>query len=270
MPNHAHHKLGKQSFTPKAKDLKLKAYVDKAALIDSGQVPPASSWTAMLTPSNNLPQKDTDPLGNDEIGLCVYAGPGHMVKLISQQTGVGLTVTRQQVVDAYAEDTGYDPVTGANDNGAVIRDMLKRWQSKGLYGTKALAYALVDYTDPDEVAIASWLGCGTIGGYALPLASQKQVDSMGRQIWFLPDTGFPKGQGPGTWGGHCIYETATSPAIDGGNSWGDNIIWTPEWRQACQDECWIVLVDAWKLVTGRAPNGFAWEQLLADVAARTA
>jgi len=193
-----------------------------------------------------------------------------MVHMIGQQTeDSSLAPTADDVLSEYARRSGYDRETGANDNGFVIRDMLKIWQREGMFGTKLLAYALVS-GNPDEIAIASWLGCGTIGGYSLPLASQSQVDAIGRQLWYVPPRGFPSGQGPGTWGGHCIWEDAPSPSLDGGNSWGQQVYWTPEWAKACCDERWICIVDAWKMATGRAPNGFAWDDLMADVRARTA
>ena len=87
---------------------------------------------------------------------------------------------------SYSKLTGYNPVTGANDDGYNIRDMLNYWKSTGLYGHKILCYASVNYKDPDEVAIAQWLGCGVIGGFQLPTASQKPSRTQGRQLWYVP------------------------------------------------------------------------------------
>jgi hypothetical protein len=262
--------LGKLPFAPKAKDLKLSSYVaDKGRLIESAQVPAASNWSAMPAWTGAPQTPDADPLGNDRAGDCVFAGPGHMVRMIGQLTGKALSPTSADVLEAYSRYTGYDPATGENDNGFRVREMLGIWQREGLFGTKAVAYALVG-NDPDEKAIASWLGCGLIGGYSLPLSAQTQVDATGRQLWYVPVGGFPSGQGPGSWGGHCIWSDAPSPSLDGGNSWGEQTYWTQEWDRACCDERWVVLVDAWVDAIGRAPNGFAIEDLLADVRARTA
>jgi len=261
--------LGKKPFLPKAKDLHLKAYINKAAVITAASVPASLDWLSFSCPNGDKPQPDTDALGNDAVGNCVFAGPGHLVNMVRAQTGGTSRVTREDTIAAYSKYAGYDPITGANDNGFYVRDMLGIWQKDGLYGTKNLAYALVNWRDPEEVAIASWLGCGTIGGYLLPIASQSQQDGVGRQLWYVPTGGWPVKEGPGTWGGHCMWLRGTSPRLSTANSWGIDVTWTTDWQNQCCDEMWVVIVDAWQLTTGRAPNGFAYGDLLADVKART-
>jgi hypothetical protein len=258
-------KLGRRPFEEDSRDLKFAKYIsDAGRLLEAADAPAAPDWTAMPTPSGEVPEVDDDDLGNDTIGLCVYAAPGHQVRLIGQVTGNQLLrPTRGDVVDAYARFTGYNPATGSGDNGAYVRDMLKQWQDVGMYGTRANAYVQVDVKNADEVAIATWAGCGLTGGYSLPIASQ------GQDTWDVPTGGWPSGQGPGTWGGHCIFGQASSPGLDVGNSWGIRTPWTPAWRKACCDELWMVLVDAWQM-TSRAPNGIAWADLLSDVSARRA
>jgi hypothetical protein len=258
---------GKLPHIPKIKDLKLAKYLDKGTLIDVALAPMGVDWSAVPTPTGALPKPDADALGNNRMGNCVFAAPGHQVNQIWQQVGrPNLIVDEAMVVDAYSKYAGYDPITGANDNGYYVRDMLQAWQHDGLYGTKALAYALVDHNNEDEVALANWLGIGTIGGYRLPLASQSQQDEQGRPQWFVPPGGFLSGQGPGTWGGHCIFQRGQRA----GNTWGHSVVWTQEWANQCCDELWIVVVDAMQLTTGRIPAGFAFDDFLADVRARTA
>jgi hypothetical protein len=257
-----------EPFKPDHRDLLLKNYLDKPRLLEvvltTSDAPMNCDWSAFPTPSGKPPTPDTDPLGNSTAGDCVLAGPGHMVNMIGKQTGNdALVVTAKMALAAYTKYTGYDPATGENDNGWIIRDMLKAWQQDGLYGTKAIAYALVDHTDRDEVALANWLGCGTIGGYALPITAQSQVDAKGRPQWFVPFGGFPAGKGPGTWGGHCIYKHG-----DTSNTWGESLVTTQEWDNACCDELWLVAVDCWQIATGRIPSGFAWGDFLRDVQAR--
>ena len=268
MIDHSKLPLGKKPFLPKAKDLHLKNYINKAAIISAAQIPAAPDWQAFSCPDGNLPPPDTDALGNDRAGCCVFAGPGHQLNMINVQLGDQSRVSADDVLAAYSKYTGFDPITGENDNGYYVRNMLDHWRAEGLYGTKVIAYALVDWTNPEEVAVATWLGCGTIGGYALPLASQGQIDDLGRQLWDVPAGGWPAGRGPGTWGGHCVWLRGASPKLMNTNSWGQDTVWTLEWQQACCDEMWLVLVDKWVDASGRAPNGFAYEDLLADVKAR--
>jgi hypothetical protein len=249
--------------------LKLANYIDKNKLISAAQCPLSHDWDAIPAPNDKLPVTDDDPLGNNKASCCVFSGPGHMVKMIGQQTGDEITVTEQMVLDAYSI-TGYKLDPKIFDNGFNIRVLLKLWKLFGLYGTKALAYVSINWNDPDEVALASWLGCGVIGGFMLPKTAQGQVDAQGRQLWDVPKGGFPAGQGPNTWGLHCIWCNSVSPNLVGGNSWGRKVYWTTPWQQQCCEEMWMVLVDKWQMATGRAPNGFAFSDLLADAAARAA
>jgi len=259
--------LGKKPFVKDYRDKALKNYLDKRIL--AKQVPAALNMaTCFAAPDGSQPDWDKDPLFNNMAGCCVFAGPGHMTTLVGALTGKSSVVTADMVRDIYSKLTGYDPNTGANDNGYVIKDMLKYWKSTGLYGHKILCYASVNFWDPDEVAIAQWLGCGVIGGFQLPTASQNQQDSQGRQLWYVPKGGWPTGQGPGSWGGHCIFIPGTSPGMDEGNSWGDPTMWTIDWRTQCCDEMWIVILDDWAVLNGRSPAGFALQDLLNDVAAR--
>ena len=266
--------LGGLPFEPDDRDLRLKNYIDKNKLINSENCPLAHDWGKISTSSGEMPKPDTDPLGNNIANCCVFSAPGHMVKMIGQQTGDIIEVTTNMVLNAYTIG-GYKLDTKLFDNGFPIRAMLKIWKLLGLYGTKALAYVSVNWNDPDEVALASWLGCGTIGGFKLPKASQGQVDDQGqrpsgKQLWFVPPGGFPEGQGPLTWGRHCIWCCKPSPILDGGNSWGLDTYWTVEWNQQCCEERWMVIVDKWRMNNGQAPNGFAFDDLLADAAARAA
>jgi hypothetical protein len=261
--------LGKLPFETDSNDLKLSKYIDKQKLLSTEHFPEAHDWDAVHSYDGKLPPHDRDPLANDNANCCVFSAPGHQVKMIGFQVGLPIPVTSNMVLDAYSIG-GYKISSKLFDNGFSIRAMLKIWKLFGLYGTKALAYTSVNRFDPVELALASWLGCGTIGGFALPKASQGQVDNLGRQLWYVPQGGFPPGQGPGTWGHHAIWSYKPTPIIDGGNSWGEDTYWTQEWNRQCCDERWMVIVDKWKMASGKAPNGFAFKDLLSDAAARAA
>ena len=257
--------LGKLPFVEDHRDLKLAKYISQAQLIDVAMAPLGTDWSAMRTPTGALPPAATSALYNSIAGCCVDSGLGHQVNMVGLQTAnPNLIVTTDMVRDKYIEQTGYDPRTGANDTGLVIRDVLKDAMKNGIFGAKPVAFAAVNWQDEQEVALANWLGCGTIGGYLLPAASQGQNDEKGRPSWYVPVGGWPSGWGPGTWGGHCIWQHGQR----NGNTWGESVIWTQNWCDACCDELWLVLWQEWKMANGRAPDGFDFEQLKADVAAR--
>jgi hypothetical protein len=259
--------LGRIPDTHRSTDLALKNYLDLPTLLGSQDVPAAPNWHAMARALNPT-WSDTDALGNDRAGCCVYSAPGHLLNLVDALTASGRPpVTESDVIAAYAQHTGYDPVTGANDGGEYIRAMIDIWAGAGLYSSKLAAFCAVDRTNAAEMAIAAWLGPGLIGGYDLPIVAQSQTDSEGRQLWAVPAGGWPAGQGPGTWGGHCIHQHGVSE-IDRGNSWGEGTHWSRDWHLACCSELWLCIPDRWQFATGRAPNGFAFDDLIADTKAR--
>lgn len=263
MINHATAPLGRLFDTHHVGDLCFAKYIDKATLIDVAQAPPALNWKAFPTISGALPTPDNDPLANNVYGCCVFSAPGHMINLIAKQLGLtNLVVTAEMVEAEYLKRT-----RGA-DTGYYIRSMLDIWASEGLWGTKIDGYCTVDKNNSDEVALATWLGGGLIGGYDLPLAAQGQTDAQGRQLWDVPAGGWPAGKGPGTWGGHCMYQRGSSPGMDDYCSWGENTEATTAWRKDCNSELYLPALQIWQGVDGRCPNGFAYLDFLSDVRAR--
>lgn len=264
MTNLAQFKLGKKPFAADSRDLRLASYVDRSKILDGPAIPAAYDWTKWRGADGRVPPYDADPLGNDVLGDCTFAGFAHKLRRIGQLTGnlALASISAEQVKGTYLG------ATGGNDWGYGIRDMLKMAQKDGLFGVRIDAFAAVNWRDPDERRVAGWLGCGTINGYALPLASQTQVDGEGRQLWHRPEGGWPAGQGPGTWGLHCEDNHAEGGDLGQDNSWGLRTTRTEEWIQDCCDECWLVLVPEWA-AAGRSLNGFAYQDLLADARARS-
>jgi hypothetical protein len=261
--------LGLTREAPDPKRLRLANYLDKGVLIDVEQAPMGADWTMIPLPSGQRPSPDTDPLYNRKAGCCVFSMAGHYVKLVARHVGrddIADAVTEEAVKRAYIAATGYNPDTGENDTGYTFSGLWKIWETDGLFGTKVLARASVDWLDEDEVALGDWLGVGTLGGYALPLAAQTQVDELGRPDWRVPPEGWSHGDGPGKWGNHAILQHGQR----GGNTWGESVIWTQNWARACCFDLHFVVLDIAKIATGRAPNGFAFDDLLADTRARAA
>lgn len=265
MIDHTQVKLGKTPFTTDGRDLKLANYVDQAKILDGAKIPAHVDWTRWKRslPPYDVAPYDADPLYNNVFGDCTFAGLAHKLRRIGVLTGNALLagITAEMVRDTYLG------ATGGNDWGYGIRDMLKMARKDGLFGVRVEAFAAVNWRDPVERLIACWLGCGTLNGYALPLASQGQLDPQGRQLWHRPEGGWPEGRGPGTWGLHCEDNHAEGGNLGQDNSWGERTTRTEDWVQDCTDECWLVLVREWA-PGGRAPNGFAYEDLLADAQAR--
>lgn len=262
---HGPRPTGKLPHVLDRRDLKLAKYLDKGVLIDVAMAPLGADWTAIRLPNGELPKPDRDPLYNDRAGCCVDSMIAHWINAVAAHVGIPLVITAEMVRDLYISQTGYDPATGENDTGLYVREVLKAL-AKGFWGVKLLAYALVNPADEEEVALANWLSVGTLGGYRLPVSIWTQTDETGLYSWKVPEGGFPPGQGPGSAGGHAIYQHGQR----NGNTWGDSTIWTQNWGVACCDELWMGALDISQIANGRIPAGFAWEDFLADVRARSA
>ncbi len=72
-------------------------------------------------------------MDNDQLGDCTCAAAGHLIMEWTANAGKKMvTPTDKQIVAAYSAVTGYNPVTGANDNGANEVDVLNYWRQTGI------------------------------------------------------------------------------------------------------------------------------------------
>jgi hypothetical protein len=252
-------KLGRLPAQHDARTLRLEKYIG-TALPDPPQL---TAWS----------RKATSPWGmmaNDRIGDCTCAGAGHAVQSWTANRGVEQTIADAAIVTAYSAVSGYDPRTGANDNGAVMLDVLKYWRKTGIGGHKINAYAAIQPSNHRLVAQAAYLFGGLYAGVALPLAAEKQLDAG--QPWTVPSRGrIGWDYQPGSWGGHAIYLPDYSvPAGLTCVTWGalQGMSWA--WWDAYCDECYAILpLNDWVTGTKPAPNGFDLATLQADLAAVT-
>ena len=101
-------KLGKGAARHDPRTLLLASYITPAL-----PAPPATcDLTAKVGSSWGM-------MDNDQIGDCTCAAAGHLIMEWTANAGKKMiTPTDQQIVAAYSAITGYNPVTGANDNGA--------------------------------------------------------------------------------------------------------------------------------------------------------
>lgn len=234
--------------------LKLAKYLAPSAL----PAPPAQiGW------QSKVPQWGV--MLNDRIGCCTIAAAGHMDQLWSSVNGAPVVPSDQQVLAEYEAVSGYDPNTGANDNGAAILDVMNRWRQLGLFGRKIGAYAAVSMHDHNEVATAIWLMGAINVGVQLPLAWQ------GTMTWDVPRHRLRFWQhwqwSQGSWGGHDVpifgYDAQFLYAI----SWGQVVRITWEAWDAYFVEGYAAIDALWVDGTKPAPSGFDLNALAADLQA---
>lgn len=258
--------FGKRPTVDDFRDIWLKSYLDAPRLLDALQAPAMLDWAAFPLPSGAPPAYGRDPLYNNVAGSCVFSMLGQKINLLAQHVGrPDLRVTAEMVAAGYST-TGYDPLTGSGDNGANIREhLLKPGKARGWWGTRTLAYGRVDPRNSQEVALAVALFGGLLGGFNLPRIFDQQRDAHGRYQWTRPEGGWKPGDGPNSQNGHAIYLHAPGS----GDTWGECVVMDPPWMADSCDELWFELPDYWQ-VGDRAPNGFAWQDLVRDAEARAA
>ena len=122
---------------------------------------------------------------NDQIGDCTCAELGNQI--IAQTflaTGTPSVVAVSDVTSFYSSVTGYDPSTGANDNGADEDDVMARFQSAGLGGYKALGSVSIDPRNHTHLMQARWVFGAFALGIQLPQSAEQQFDAG--EAWTVP------------------------------------------------------------------------------------
>src|SRR5471030_1119123 len=107
--DHSNMKLGKSAPVHDPRTLMLANYINTATL------PPAPPQFYYGT---DIGAAAWGMMGNDKIGDCTCAAAGHLIMEWTDANHNLVTPPDQDIISAYAAITGYDPVTGLNDNGA--------------------------------------------------------------------------------------------------------------------------------------------------------
>lgn len=242
-------KLGKK-FPDLCNTLKLSNYTTSSL-----PAPPASvNWAGNIA--------NWGMMLNDKYGNCTCACGGHLVMVWTDaETGTPVVVPDEAVLAMYEAVSGFNPATGANDNGAVISQVLRHWHKHGLNGHRIAGYAYVDPTNETLLKQAVNLFGGLDIGLALPVSAQAQVG----QIWDVPVGGAQGAGQPGSWGGHCVPIVGYSDAGLTCVTWGQLQSMTWNFFNTYADEAWAVLSPDWTVKNGVSPEGFNAGQLVDDL-----
>lgn len=196
--------------------------------------------------------------GNDDAGDCVEANAAHVDLLCSTAAGSPVSITADQVIAAYTAATGYNPTTGANDNGTDIATFLAQWQSPGYFGSQISGFAQVDPTNLDHFkrAIAE-LGFLVLG-VRLPKSAEDQFAAG--QPWTPNPFGFIVG-------GHCV------PAISYGSGGFQVVTWGKlqpvDWGFIAPhvDEAYACVNPLFLRASGVSPSGLTLAAMIGQLSA---
>jgi hypothetical protein len=250
-------KLGKQTPRRDPRTLMFASYTTPAL-----PAPPASL---------NLAAKVKVPWGmmdNAQIGDCTCAAAGHLIMEWTANAQAKIfTPSDQQIVDAYSAITGYNPVTGANDNGAVELDVLNYWRQNGIAGHKIQAFVALEASNHTHIMDGLWIFGGCYIGLSLPKTAQAQTQN--HRPWSVTSIGTTGDGAPGSWGGHAVpvvaYDSRSLTVV----TWGalQSMTWG-FWAAYCDEAYAILSPDYLDQKAGQtvAPNGFNLAQLQEDLA----
>jgi hypothetical protein len=173
---------------------------------------------------------------NDHFGTCVPAALDHALQTIMAALGVTRPGwTDAEIISLYrTQNPAFDPTSpthgagSTDDGGMLVQDFLAYLAAQG----DILAFAAVDFTKPDVVQAATYLGLAIITGETL------KQSQLGAQVWDV-DPASPIA------GGHATAWTGyRADGDDETVSWGAVVEMTPAFVGSQVEEAWFVLTKA--------------------------
>lgn len=210
---------------------------------------------------------------NDKLGDCVIACMGHIEGVLIGNAGAAyspLILTDAEVISLYSAIGGYVPGNPATDQGCDEQTALNYWQQKGLWmlggipSHKIAAWVAVDGSNWTEVKTALWLFENLMFGIELPDAWINPMPQASNFTWGVAGPADPDN-------GHCVAGVGYDRTGVRISTWGMLGVITPAAiaqyaTTPNQGELYAVLSqDAISKATQKAPNGFDFSQLLADM-----
>ena len=249
-------KLGRKRPVARCPRLSLKNY-----MLRTLPVPPVTIDYS-LRPAEFLSQV----LGNDRLGDCTAAGAFHVGATMLANAGQPVTFTEADVIKFYSATTGYVPGDENTDQGGDEQTVLNYWRQTGLLPGqhKISGWIAVNGADAVEVKTAMWLFENLYFGVELPDAWINPFPSHSGFSWNVVGDADPEN-------GHCFCGVGYDPLGVKIDTWGmfGTITWGAVAKYASTEmsgELYAVLgQDAIAKATAKAPNGFDFSQLLADL-----
>lgn len=194
---------------------------------------------------------------NDSIGDCTCATVGHEIQAFTAFANSEVTLPVADIVDLYSQVSGYNQQTGANDNGAVIQDVLQYWHDHGVAGHKISAFASVNIASVTDMRLAlRWFGSVYLG-VNVPQSAEDQFSA--NQPWTVD----PNANNT-IIGGHAIPIQEWDPAWMRIVTWGKLQEMSYQWFQSYCEEAWVVITPDFLKKSGLEASGVSLAQLTAD------
>ena len=184
---------------------------------------------------------------------CVISGKAHNVGVwTANESDEALQATDKEILSAYRT------ICGPADRGCDISVVLNYMKSKGIVMNgqpqKIDGYVAIDWTNADEVKIATYLFGALTLGINLPSAWRDSED-----IWDMTNSRII--------GGHDVSVVGYKPQGVVISTWGGlrTITWAAFTSQRWIEECYALLAPHWYEKDGISPSGLKVEELKADL-----
>lgn len=205
------------------------------------------------------------PGSPDGCGDCVWAYQGHAIQAWTRYNAVAeVTLPASSIIAGYAT-TGYDPQTGANDNGTDIGTALRYMMQQGLADATGKVHKIAGYAlfrDPhNQELLAQGLDIGGTLCFGANMQQAQMDQTNAGQPWDYV-AGSPE------IGGHCFgfqqrRGSGTHKLVF--VTWGQLQQATDAFLNHCVDEVYYVVSEDDIALNGTNRAGFKLAQLLADM-----
>lgn len=258
-------KLGKRDATLDDRDLQFAAYLP--GLKSAGLLPKlpkvfghgndflGEGWLML----GNGPD-DTVYKGFEGCGDCAWADPAHATMAFAKNSGHPVPrFTGKVIVDQYSEYCGYNPKTGAKDEGSDLREVLAWRQKKGLRDADGKVHKIGHYMaispkSIEDLMYAVYLLEGTTIGIEFPESADQQ---------FAEGKPWDVVKGAEIVGGHDIYPAGRpNEESFAAITWAKRQPVTNRFYAKYNDESFgYVSAESLSSVTGKTYEGQSAEQL---------
>jgi hypothetical protein len=260
----------KKGALPRPHDVRLprlENYLDAAVL---AALPAASGTIDRESKVSSWPMYD-----NDTVGDCTCAGMGHAVAQWTAFAGSvtgGAMFTDTEIIKMYSAVSGYNPQTGANDNGASLYQVCNYMMTTGLTDTNGKLHKIAGYADIASFNNLGYLkqvlnAFGTV--YLGVSVGQAEEDDFSEgKPWALDENG----QQVGPDGiDHCVVMSLSAFAVSGVADDETIITWGAEqkinvaWAWTSIGEAIAIFSDDWLEANGDSPIGQAAIAIIAEL-----
>ena len=204
---------------------------------------------------------------NDSIGDCTVAEAAHAYTALGVYAGKPQVLfADSEIISTYSRISGYDPATGANDNGCQMQDVLADQRQNGMTDVNGNVHKVLMYAalrNPTDIGLLARV-LKTFGYVYLGVdLQQAQEDAFGKEPWaYVP--------GSPVLGGHCIGLHRRQPygsrvGVFQMASWGALQPSTISFIQGCVVEAWAAITPDWIEANGSSCDSIALAQLESDM-----